>query len=48
MPVSDSSNVVENNVANAMAVDFGTIYITDWHGFTFGMSVINFSEEVEY
>ena len=48
VPVSDSSNVVENNVANAMAVDFGTIYITDWHGFTFGMSVRNFSEEVEY
>ena len=48
VPASDSSNVVENNVANAMAVDFGTIYITDWHGFTFGMSVRNFSEEVEY
>ena len=48
VPVSDSSNVVENNVANAMAVDFGTIYITDWHGFTFGMSVRNFSEEAEY
>ena len=48
VPISDSSNVVENNVANAIAVDFGTIYITDWHGFTFGMSVRNFSEEAEY
>ena len=48
VPVTDSSNVVEDNVANAAAFDFGTIYITDWHGFTFGMSVRNFSEEVEY
>ena len=48
VPVTDSSNVVEDNIANAAAFDFGTIYITDWHGFTFGMSVRNFSEEVEY
>ena len=48
VPVTDSSNVVEDNIANAVAFDFGTIYITDWHGFTFGMSVRNFSEEVEY
>ncbi len=48
VPVTDSSNVVEDNIATAAAFDFGTIYITDWHGFTFGMSVRNFSEEVEY
>ena len=28
VPVSDSSNVVENNVTNAMAVDFGTYHIS--------------------
>ena len=48
VPVTDSSNVVDDNAADAVAFDFGTIYITDWHGFTFGMSVRNFSEEVEY
>ena len=48
VPVTDSSNVVDDNVADAVAFDFGTIYITDWHDFTFGMSVRNFSEEVEY
>ena len=48
VPITDSSNVVDDNVAEAVAFDFGTIYITDWHDFTFGMSVRNFSEEVEY
>ena len=48
VPVTDSSNVVDDNAADAVAFDFGTIYITDWHDFTFGMSVRNFSEEVEY
>ena len=48
VPLTDSSNVVDDNAADAVAFDFGTIYITDWHDFTFGMSVRNFSEEVEY
>ena len=48
VPVSDTSNAVSNNVSNAVAVDFGTIYITDWHGFTFGMSVRNFSNEAQF
>ena len=48
IPVTDSSNVVSNNISNATAIDFGTIYITDWHGFTFGMSVRNFSNEAQF
>ena len=48
VPVTDTASVVENNVSDALAFDFGTIYITDWHGFTFGMSVRNFSDETQF
>ena len=48
VPVTDSSKVIQNNVSDALAFDFGTIYKTDWHGFTFGMSVRNFSDETQY
>ncbi len=48
VPVSDTSKVVESNISNAVAFDFGTIYVTDWNDFTFGMSVRNFSEEAQY
>ena len=48
VPISDTSKVVENNVSNAVAFDFGTIYVTDWNDFTFGMSVRNFSDEAQY
>ena len=48
VPVSDSVKVVQNNVASSIAFDFGTIYITDWNDFTFGMSIRNFSNEVQY
>ena len=48
VPVSDTSKVVESNVSNAVAFDFGTIYVTDWNDFTFGMSVRNFSDEAQY
>ena len=48
VPVTDTASVVENNVSEALAFDFGTIYITDWHGFTFGMSVRNFSDETQF
>ncbi len=48
VPVSDSVKVVQNSVANSIAFDFGTIYITDWNDFTFGMSIRNFSNEVQY
>lgn len=48
VPVTDTSKVVESSVSNAVAFDFGTIYVTDWNDFTFGMSVRNFSDEVQY
>ena len=48
VPISDTSQVVQKNTADALAFDFGTIYRTDWHGFTFGMSVRNFSDETQY
>ena len=48
VPISDTSQVVQKNTADALAFDFGTIYRTDWHGFTFGMSVRNFSDESQY
>ena len=48
VPVSDTSKVVQSNVSNAVAFDFGTIYVTDWNDFTFGMSVRNFSDEAQY
>ena len=36
------------NGHDAIAFDFGTIYETDWHGFSFGMSVRNFSDETQF
>ena len=48
VPTSDTSQVVQKNIASALAFDFGTIYQTGWHGFTFGMSVRNFSDETQY
>ena len=48
VPATDSSSTVINNTSNAIAFDFGTIYVTEWNDFTFGMSVRNFSEEPQY
>ncbi|NQU28858.1 MAG: PorV/PorQ family protein [Candidatus Marinimicrobia bacterium] len=48
VPENDSLDVVVKNYANALAFDFGTIYVTQWKGFAFGMSVRNFSEEIKY
>ena len=48
IPDTDSSSTVTNNTSNATAFDFGTIYVTEWNDFTFGMSVRNFSEEPQY
>ena len=48
VPITDSSKVLSNNVSSAIAFDFGTIYVTGWNDFTFGMSIRNFSEEVQY
>ena len=45
---TDTSSILENSSASAIAFDFGTIFSTGWKGFTFGMSVRNFSEEIEY
>ena len=48
IPDKDNSSTVTNNTSNATAFDFGTIYVTEWNDFTFGMSVRNFSEEPQY
>lgn len=48
IPVSDTSNAVVKNTANALAFDFGTIYFTGWNDFSFGMSIRNFSQEIKY
>lgn len=45
---SDSSFVTTSNVANAMAVDFGTLFNTGMRNVKVGMSVKNFSEEIAY
>jgi len=38
----------KENKANAVAVDFGTIYKTEIRSIVFGMSVTNFSREIKY
>jgi len=48
VPVGDDSLKVKKNLAFATAYDFGTIYKTGWKSLQFGMSVRNFSEEIEY
>ncbi|GIS39911.1 hypothetical protein Ct9H90mP12_1050 [bacterium] len=48
VPVTDSSKVVEKIFPMPLLLFLGTIYMTDWHGFTFGMSVRNFSDETQY
>jgi hypothetical protein len=48
VPVGEDSLKVRKNLAFATAYDFGTIYKTGWKSLQFGMSVRNFSEEIEY
>ncbi len=48
VPVGEDSLKVKKNLAFATAYDFGTIYKTGWKSLQFGMSVRNFSEEIEY
>jgi hypothetical protein len=48
VPVTDTTNAVIKNIAEAVAFDFGTVYRTGWKSFTFGMSVRNFSNEIKY
>jgi len=39
---------VKKNVAYAYAIDFGTLYRTGFRSLVFGMSVRNFSDEIEF
>jgi hypothetical protein len=48
VPESDTTQSVVKNIADAAAFDFGTIYETGWKGFSFGMSVRNFSQETKF
>jgi hypothetical protein len=45
---SDTTSSLHNNSVKSLAFDFGTIFDTGWKGFAFGMSVRNFSEEIEF
>lgn len=44
---SDSTKVVDNDLS-VLAYDFGTLFKTGWKSLAFGMSVRNFSSEVEF
>jgi hypothetical protein len=48
VPVGEDSLSVKKNLAFATAYDFGTIYRTGFKSLKFGMSVRNFSSEIEY
>lgn len=48
LQTGESDIVTRLNVANTVAVDFGTYFRTGWKSFAFGMSVRNFSGEVMY
>ncbi len=48
VPVGEDSLKVKKNVTSTMAYDFGTIYRTGFESLKFGMSVRNFSQEIEY
>ena len=43
-----NSFITKQNVADAVAYDFGTIFKTGVRGIAFGMSVRNFSKEIKY
>ena len=48
VPVGEDSLKVKKNLAFTTAYDFGTIYRTGFKSLKFGMSVRNFSQEIEY
>ena len=48
VPVGEDSLAVRKNLAFATAFDFGTIYQTGFESLVFGMSVRNFSNEIQY
>jgi hypothetical protein len=39
---------VANNTANGVAFDFGVQYVTEWHGFRFGMAAKNIGTSMEF
>jgi hypothetical protein len=39
---------VANNTADGLAFDFGVQYITDWHGFRFGMAIKNIGSTMSF
>lgn len=48
IPVTDTTRSVVKNLADAVALDFGTIYFTGFKSLAFGMSVRDFSEEIKF
>jgi len=48
VPKGEDDLQTKKNLAFATAYDFGTIYKTGWKSLQFGMSIRNFSQEIEY
>ena len=48
VPTSDTTTSLEENTANTLAYDFGTVYHTGLKSLAFGMYVRNFSSDVKY
>lgn len=48
IPASDSTTTQVKNEVSVMAFDFGTLFKTGVKSLAFGMSVRNFSQEIEY
>lgn len=48
IPASDSTTTAVKNQLSVLAFDFGTLFKTGVKSLAFGMSVRNFSEEIEY
>ena len=46
--ISDSSAKTDDNLANELAYDFGTVYYTGFKSLRFGMTVLNFSRDIKY
>jgi hypothetical protein len=46
--VEDDSSTVKKNFASAVAFDFGTIYYTGFRSLAFGMSIRNYSNEIQF
>jgi hypothetical protein len=48
IPETDSTTAISKNEVTPWAFDFGTLFKTGFKSLAFGMSVRNFSEEIEY